>query len=96
MSKNKVTVEQIDELMGKAQFEVFHRVFGKKCVVVAQLPNGFTVVGTSGVVDPANYVEGIGEQLARDQIKNKLWELEGYNLQTRLYEEGTLDARDSK
>ncbi|WP_082820646.1 Gp49 family protein [Fictibacillus phosphorivorans] len=81
MSKNKVTSEQVESIMQASEFEVFHRVFDKQCLVVAKLPNGFTVVGESACVDPDNYVEEIGEKLAKERIKNRIWELEGYSLQ---------------
>lgn len=86
--KNTVTQEQVDKIFNESKFEVFHRIFGKQCVVVALLPNGFTIVGEAACVDPANYVEEIGEQIAKERIKNKIWELEGYLLQTALAKGG--------
>jgi hypothetical protein len=86
--KNTVTQEQVDRIFDNCMFEVFHRVFGKQCVVVALLPNGFTIVGEAACVDPANYVEEIGERIAKERIKNKIWELEGYLLQNTLAKGG--------
>ena len=83
----KVTKEQIQSILGNSQYQVFHRIFDKQCIVVAKLPNGFTIVGESACVDPANYDEKIGFDLAVERIKNKIWELEGYNLQNHLYKE---------
>lgn len=80
----KVTQDQINEIINGSKFEVFHKVFGKQCIVVALLPNGFTVVGESACVDPSNYDESIGERLAKNRIEERLWELEGYKLQTLL------------
>ena len=82
---NTVTKEQIQSILDNSKYEVFHRVFGKQCLVVAELPNGFTVVGESACVDPDNYDEQIGFDLAVERIKNRIWELEGYNLQNQLY-----------
>lgn len=81
---NKVTPEQIETIMSEAEFVVSHAVYGKQCIVVAKLRNGFTIVGESACVDPANYVNAIGEELAMKRIKEKLWELEGYALQKSL------------
>lgn len=81
---NTVTKEQVQEIMENSEFEVFHKVFGKQCIVVAKLPNGFTVVGESACVDPSNYVESIGEEIAKKRIENRIWELEGYKLQNTL------------
>lgn len=82
---NKVTKDQIQMILDNSEYETFHRVFGKQCLVVAKLPNGFTIVGESACVDPDNYDEQIGFDLAVDRIKNRIWELEGYNLQNKLY-----------
>lgn len=81
---NTVTKEQVDKIMENSKYEVFHRVFDKQCIVVAKLPNGFTVVGESACVDPNNYIESIGEEIAKKRIENKVWELEGYKLQNTL------------
>lgn len=81
---NTVTKEQIDTIMDNSDYEVFHAVFGKQCIVVAQLPNGFTVIGESACVDPENYDEQIGLDLAMKRIESKIWELEGYKLQSEL------------
>lgn len=79
----KVTVEQVNEIMESSKYQTFH-AFGKQCIVVALLPNGFTVVGESACVDPNNYDEEIGYKLALKRIKDKIWELEGYKLQNEL------------
>ena len=39
---------------------------------------GTKLVGTSGVLDPANYDAQIGEKVAYDNALNQLWALEGY------------------
>lgn len=81
---NSVTAHQVATILAKSEFEVFHAVFGKQCIVVAKLPNGFTVLGESACVDPENYDEQIGFDLAMERIKSKVWELEGYKLQSEL------------
>ncbi|WP_339273640.1 Gp49 family protein [Paenibacillus sp. FSL W8-0426] len=84
MAGNTVTKAQVDEIMNNSEFEVFHKVFGKQCIVVAKLPNGFTVVGESACVDPNNYDEKNGANIAKSRIETKIWELEGYKLQNSL------------
>ena len=78
-----VTQEQISQILSNSEFKEFHRIFGKQCIVVALLPNGFTLVGESACVDPSNYDETIGYNLAIKDIENQLWMLEGYLLQNR-------------
>lgn len=53
------------------------------CVLVLQ--NGFTVHGSSACADEKNFDAEIGKRLARSQAKNKIWELLGFQLRTRLY-----------
>jgi len=84
MATNTVTKEQVQEIMDNSEFEEIHKVFGKQCIVVAKLSNGFTVVGESACVDPSNYDETIGANIAKARIENKIWELEGYKLQNAL------------
>ena len=86
MSEIKVTPEQIDAIIEQSFFETFHRVHEKQCIVVAKLPNGFTVVGESACVDANNYDEQIGFELALKHIRNRIWELEDYALQNKLNE----------
>lgn len=76
-----VPTEKIDELMGSAEYQVFERIFGKLTIVVAKLPNGFTLVGSSGCVNPDNYSSEMGVRICKEQIREELWKLEGYNLQ---------------
>lgn len=84
--QTKVTKEQIDDILNKAEFHVEHRIFGKQCIVVASLENGFTITGESACVDANNYEETMGIKLAMERIRDRLWELEGYRLQCRLHE----------
>lgn len=83
-----VKESHIESLIENSEKEVFHRVFGKLTIVVLKLPNGFTVMGQSGCVDPANYDEEIGEHWAMEDIKHQIWRLEGYSLQDHEYHKG--------
>lgn len=80
----RINQEQIDQILENSKFVFHHRIFGKQCVGVAQLPNGFTIVGGSACVDPKNYDEAIAEDLVEKDIKSKLWGFEGYLLQQSL------------
>ncbi|MDN6397681.1 MAG: hypothetical protein L0J75_01440 [Alkalibacterium sp.] len=79
-----VTLNKINNILGNSEIEVFHKVFNKQCIAVAKLPNGFVLSGESAVVDPRKYDRQIGQEMAIDDIKHKLWELEGYLLQDKL------------
>lgn len=90
MSNITVTTERIAHLMATAEWDV-KTIFGKCTVVTAKLENGFILVESSACVDPANYDEKLGENICKDKIREKLWELEGYALQKAVYE-----GRDSE
>lgn len=54
------------------------------CVLV--LKNGFTVTGESACASPENFDAEIGRKVARENAKQKLWPLLGYELKTKLAE----------
>lgn len=82
-SKNTVTRAQVLEVLSNSEVEVV--TLGKKTTVVAvTLPNGFVIVESSSCVDPANYDEKLGADICLKRVENKIWELEGYVLQSKL------------
>jgi hypothetical protein len=60
---------------------------GKVMVCELTLCNGFTVRGEAAVVSKGNFNEEIGRKISRENARSKVWELEGYLLQQRLYED---------
>lgn len=50
------------------------------------LENGYTVLGTSACVDPANYNQALGEKYAYEKAIDKCWDLEGYLLSERRFQ----------
>lgn len=52
------------------------------CVLV--LRNGFTVTGESACASPENFDAEIGRRVARENAKQKIWPLMGYELKTKL------------
>ena len=89
MSNIKITREKIDYLMETADYQVI-TAFEKCTIVTARLANGFILTESSACVDPANYDLELGIKYAKEKIRERLWELEGYALQkavTKLTEE---------
>ena len=86
-TKNTVTQSVIDELMESCDIAVT-TAFDKCTIVACKLPNGFVIVESSSCVDPANYDEDMGVDICMKNIEKKLWELEGYLLQNKLYMDG--------
>ena len=82
-NSNRVTSEQIEALLEAAETQEV--VFWNKEVVVSyKLASGFTLLGRGACVDPANFDIEIGRKVAIQQVKDQLWQLEGYLLQNKL------------
>ena len=58
---------------------------GKVMVCELTLRNGFTVRGEAATVSKENFNTEIGEKISRENARNKVWELEGYLLQERIF-----------
>lgn len=84
----RLTPESIDETITKCQFYVFE----DSCLTVCclTLVNGFTVTGTSACASPQNFNKTIGEKIAFENARNKVWELEGYRLKQALHDRKSL------
>lgn len=79
----KITEAQIDGLI--ADSSIITTKMGKKTTVVhLTLPNGFEIVESAACLDPNSYDEEIGEKVALERIRDKLFLVEGYLLQQRL------------
>jgi hypothetical protein len=55
---------------------------GKTTVVHAVLKNGFEIVESASCVSAENYDEKLGEEICMERIRNKIWELLAFLLQT--------------
>ena len=77
-----------DLIESKIVKEEYHLLTDVLTVCVLTLENGFTVTGESACASPSNYNKEIGDRIARDNAKEKIWVLEGYLLKQRLFEEG--------
>lgn len=81
---NTVTQEHIDRLFRESDKSETVS-FGKCLILSIQLINGFVITESSACVDTMNFDREIGFEICEKKIKNKLWELEGYELQNELY-----------
>ncbi len=81
--KNTVTKEHVEEILMNSK-TIVNTVLDKCTVVTCQLPNGFIIVESSACVDPVNYNEILGTDICLERIRNKIWELEGYVLQSNV------------
>src|SRR6185369_16932007 len=53
-------------------------------VCALRLRNGFIVIGESAAASPENFDKTMGQRIARDNARNKIWALEGYLLREKL------------
>lgn len=73
----KVDESHIDEIRANVK-EKYWEPFPGVTIVAWQLPSGFVISELSGCIDPENYQVEIGIDIARERLKSKLLELEGY------------------
>lgn len=85
MSNIKVTEEFIQEQWENSELKL-EVVFDKCLIVACKLPNGFTLVESSGCIDPANFDYEIGFESCRERIIDKMWLLYGFNKQCEVGE----------
>ena len=72
--------------------ETWTQTLGDKCTVVrAKLRNGFEIVESSACVSAENYDENLGQEICMEKIKDKVWLLLGFLLQTAVG--GVYDGR---
>jgi hypothetical protein len=78
---NRVTLEEVLAAIEKETYVVV----GKKITIChLTLVNGHEVTGQSGVVDPANFNQEIGEKIAKENALSHVWSHMGSILQDRL------------
>lgn len=85
-SAPRLTLADIESKIVKTHFHIVPETTTTICTLVLQ--NGFTVVGKSACVSAANFDKQIGEDIARNDALDKVWELEGYLLKQREFDKG--------
>lgn len=80
--KPSISQEMVDSFI----LETWTETAGKKTTIVrAMLKNGYEIVEASSCVSPENYDEALGREICMKRIKNKIWGLLGFLLQTATY-----------
>ncbi len=82
LNSPRVTPDDIDSAIMSEQYYVFPNSTFTVCLLT--LKNGFNVVGESACASPENYNIEIGRTIAKDNARNKIWQLEGYLLKDKL------------
>lgn len=78
----RLTPKLIDLVIVKTEYHIFEGSQLTICCIT--LKNGFTVTGESACASPDNFNKEVGEKIAYDNAKSKVWMLEGYLLKERL------------
>lgn len=55
-------------------------------ICILTLENGFTVTGESACASPENFDQYIGQKIAYENAREKIWMLEGYLLKEKLHQ----------
>lgn len=87
----RLTPESIDSVIKKITYTVLPS--GKVMVCEITLLNDFTVRGEASTVSKSNFNEEIGREISFKNAREKIWQLEGYLLQDKLYKESTQNVK---
>ena len=85
----RLTPDLIDSKISSFDFHVFPHSCLTVCCMT--LENGFTVTGESACASPENFNEEIGQKIAKENARNKIWMLEGYLLKDNLHMKSIAD-----
>ena len=83
LTSPRLTPDHIDATVTGEDYHVFPGTTVTVCLLT--LRNGFAVVGESACASPENFDEALGRKIARDNARNRIWQLEGYLLRDRLH-----------
>lgn len=80
----RLTPDLIDSVITDKAYHVFDGTCLTVCCLT--LKNGFTVTGESACASPENFNQELGEKVAFEQARKKVWELEGYLLKQHIHD----------
>jgi hypothetical protein len=78
----RLSPDKIDAQIVSEAYHVFPGTTMTVCLLT--LRNGFHVIGESAAASPENFDRAIGQRIARDNARNRIWALEGYTLRNEL------------
>ena len=79
----RLTPDYITNTIAKKAFHVFEGTCSTVCCLT--LKNGFNIIGESACASPENFDTEIGEKIAFENARDKIWLLEGYLLKELLH-----------
>ena len=78
----RITPDMVDAAIVGEQYYVFPDTTLTVCCLT--LANGFAVTGESACASPENFDAELGQKIARQNARDKIWALEGYALRSKL------------
>lgn len=79
----RLTERDIEVLIHEEDYYQFPDTTVTVCCLT--LINGFNVIGYSACVDPVDFDEKLGREIAYDKARDKIWELNGYQMKEAQY-----------
>lgn len=86
---NRVHPRDVDAAISKVEYVLLPD--GRTTICLLTLDNGFTVRGESSCVSIENYDPAIGQPIALQNAKDKVWQLLGFRLADMLARAAALD-----
>lgn len=87
----KVTQATIQDHIAEIEY-IYPAMLTTMTICIIRMVNGFIVLGKSAPVSEGNFDRDIGKRFAYDDAFKQLWQLEGYLLKQRIYEDGQAQA----
>jgi len=76
---NRVTLDRVNSRIREVEY--INPIHAKHfTIAIVHLQNGYLVTGESAPADPKNFDVALGQKLALENAKRKIWALEGYLL----------------
>lgn len=75
MGLEKIQESELEELIKDERY----LVEGTMTIAILEIAGGFQLVGTSACLNPDDFNDTLGRQIARQKAFDRLWELEGYH-----------------
>jgi Phage protein (N4 Gp49/phage Sf6 gene 66) family len=90
----KITRERIESRIDKVRYSIIPDTTTTICAIT--MINGFVVTSSSACIDPAAFDRKTGEEIAYENALEKIWDLEGYLLKERIYQDGKSNPTRSR
>ena len=84
----RLTTAHIDSVIKNISYYIIPNTTTTICSL--ELMNGFVVNGESAAASKENFDEQIGKEIAYNNARDKIWQLEGYLLKQKLFERGQI------